>query len=373
MYRAGIIGLPNVGKSSLFNALIKNHHAEVQNYPFCTIDPNVGIVNLHDERLETLAKIVKTNKIVPAAFEFVDIAGLVKGASKGEGLGNKFLSNVREVDALVHVVRCFNDPNIIHVDKSIDPIRDIEIINMELILSDLESIERKIEATSRLAKGNNKISKHQLTILEKIKGVLNQEKPARIVISEKMIEKEDIPFYNSLFLLTDKPVIYAANVLDNDLSNIESNEYYQKVKEYALKTNARCVPICAKLGLELIEFSKEEERSFVKDLGITDTGINKLIRETFDLLGLSTFFTAGEKEARAWTIIKNTNASQAAGKIHTDFEKGFIKAEVIRYEDLVKLGSKQAVKEAGLARLEGKDYIVKDSDVIEFKFNVRNT
>jgi len=369
MYRAGIVGLPNVGKSSLFNALIKNHHAEVQNYPFCTIDPNVGIVNLQDERLEKLAKIVKTNKIVPAAFEFVDIAGLVKGASQGEGLGNKFLSHVREVDALVHVVRCFNDPNITHVASSIDPLRDIEIINTELILSDLQSIERKIDSVAKLAKGNDKQSKHELAILEKIYKTLNDGNPARSLLN-KDIAKEDIPFYNSLFLLSDKPIIYAANVLDTELSNEETNQHIKTVQEYAKKTNARCITMCAKLGLDMVEFSKEEEEGFIKDLGITDTGINNLIKETFDLLGLMTFFTAGEKEARAWTILKNTKAPQAAGKIHTDFEKGFIKAEVINYEDLIKLGSKAVVREAGLARLEGKDYTVQDGDVIEFKFNV---
>lgn len=368
MYRAGIIGLPNVGKSSLFNALIKNHHAEVQNYPFCTIDPNVGIVNLYDKRLEKIAKIVKTNKIVPAAFEFVDIAGLVKGASKGEGLGNKFLSYVREVDALVHVVRCFNDPNITHIDKLIDPTRDIEIINIELILSDLQSIEKKLETVAKQAKSNDKVIKHQLEILEKIQQILNAGNPARLILKDLL--KEDFPFYNSLFLLTNKPVIYAANVLENDLASLETNEFYQAAKLYAEKTNSRCVPICAKLGVDLIEFNEEEEKGFMNELGIKGTGINELIKETFDLLGLMTFFTAGEKESKAWTILKNTKAPQAAGVIHTDFERGFIKAEVIQCDDLLKLGSKPAVREAGLAKLEGKDYIVKDGDIIEFKFNV---
>ena len=368
MYRAGIIGLPNVGKSSLFNALIKNHHAEVQNYPFCTIDPNVGIVNLNDERLEKIAKIVKTTKIVPAAFEFVDIAGLVKGASKGEGLGNKFLSHVREVDALVHVVRCFIDPNITHIDKLIDPIRDIEIINMELILSDLQSIEKKIESVARQAKGNDKTSKHELEILEKISAVLNVGNPARLILKD--LPKEDLPFYNSLFLLTNKPVIYAANVLDNDLASLETNEFYKSVKNHAEKTGSRCVPICAKLGSDLIEFNEDEEKSFISELGIKGTGISELIKGAFDLLGLMTYFTAGEKEAKAWTILKNTKAPQAAGVIHTDFERGFIKAEVMQCDDLLKLGSKPAVREAGLARLEGKDYVVRDGDIIEFKFNV---
>lgn len=364
MYKAGIVGLPNVGKSTLFNALINNHQAEASNYPFCTIDPNVGIVNLPDERLDKLAQIVKTEKIVPAAFEFVDIAGLVKGASKGEGLGNQFLSHIREVDAIVHVVRCFTDPNIIHVEQTVDPIRDIETIKLELALSDLQSIEKKIDAVSKRAKGNDKASKQELIILEKIKTVLDEN----LSLKSIKLEKEDLSFYNSLFLLSDRPVIYAANVSENDLKNIKINDLVNLVQGYANKTNSKCVPICAKLESELMSLSKEEKDLFIK--GSTYTGVNDLIKATFDLLGLTTFFTAGPKEVRAWTILKNTKAPQAAGTIHSDFEKGFIKAEVIQYDDLIKLGSKTAVREAGFVRLEGKEYIVQDNDVIEFKFNV---
>ena len=364
MYKAGIVGLPNVGKSTLFNALINNHQAEASNYPFCTIEPNIGIVNLPDERLTKLAQIVKTEKIVPAAFNFVDIAGLVKGASKGEGLGNQFLSHIREVDAIVHVVRCFEDPNIIHVDGSIDPIRDIETIKIELALSDLQSIEKKIDTVSKKVKSNDKESKSQLAILEKIKIILNEGKS----LKEFVFEKEDLSFYKSLFLLSDKPVIYAANVLENDLKNINENRFVKSVQEYAKNTGAKCVPISASLESELVSLTKEEKEAFLdKD---KRSGVDDLIKATFDLLGLTTFFTAGPKEARAWTILKDTKAPQAAGVIHTDFEKGFIKAEVIKYEDLVKLGSKVAIRDAGKACLEGKEYIVQDSDVIEFKFNV---
>lgn len=353
MYRAGIVGLPNVGKSTLFNALINNHQAEASNYPFCTIEPNTGIVNLPDERLEKLAKIVKTEKIVPAAFEFVDIAGLVRGASKGEGLGNQFLSHIREVDAIVHVVRCFNDPNIVHVEETVDPIRDIETIKIELALSDLQTIEKKIDSVSKKAKGNENTSKHELEILENIQKALNENKPLSSI-------------HKSLFLLSNKPVIYASNVSENDLKNIKENKFVESVQKYAMETNAKCVPICAKLESELIALSKEDKTAFLE----ANSGVDDLIKATFDLLGLTTYFTAGEKEVRAWTILKNTKAPQAAGVIHSDFEKGFIKAEVIKYHDLIKLKSKTAVREAGLARLEGKDYVVQDGDVIEFKFNV---
>ena len=364
MQKAGIVGLPNVGKSTLFNSLIKNHQAEANNYPFCTIEPNTGIVNLPDERLTKLAEIVKTQKIVHAAFEFVDIAGLVKGASKGEGLGNQFLSHIREVDAIVHVVRCFNDSNIVHVEGTVDPVRDIEIIKLELALSDLQSIEKKIANVSKKTKSNDKASKQELAVLEKLQSALNEGKP----LDSISLEKEDLPFYKSLFLLSDKPVVYAANIGEGDFENIKENKYIEIVKNYAKETGAKCVPICGRLESELISFSKEERDSFLGNKPYT--GVDDLIRETFDLLGLSTFFTAGEKEARAWTIVKNTKAPQAAGVIHTDFEKGFIKAEVIKYDDLTRLGSKVSVREAGLARLEGKEYIVQDSDVIEFKFNV---
>lgn len=368
MYRAGIVGLPNVGKSTLFNALIRNHQAEASNYPFCTIEPNVGIVNLRDERLEKLARIVKTKKIVPAGFEFVDIAGLVKGASKGEGLGNQFLSHIREVDAIVHVVRCFEDSNIVHVEGTTDPLRDIETIKIELALSDLQSIEKKIDTVSKQAKGNDKTSKQELIVLEKIQKALNDGKSLKTI----SLEASELAFYKSLFLLSDKLVIYAANVLEKDWSSTNKNKFVQSIQDYANKTNAKCVPICAKLESELISLSEEEKAVFLGRDAFkrVSTGVDDLIRETFDLLGLTTFFTAGQKEVRAWTILKNTKAPQAAGVIHTDFEKGFIKAEVIKYNDLIKLGSKVAAREAGLAHLEGKEYIVQDSDVIEFKFNV---
>ena len=367
MYRAGIVGLPNVGKSTLFNALINNYQAEASNYPFCTIEPNVGIVNLPDERLEKLARVVKTNKIVPASFGFVDIAGLVKGASKGEGLGNQFLSHIREVDAIVHVVRSFVDPNILHVEQSIDPIRDIETIKIELALSDLQSVEKRIDTVSKKAKGNDKQSKQEIIVLEKIKTVLNEGKN----LSTISFENEELAFYKSLFLLSGKPVIYAANVSEEEMKDPGKNKYFRLVSELAKKENSKCIPICAKLESELIALNKDEKASFLTGSSQDSySGVDNLIKETFDLLGLTTFFTAGEKEARAWTIIKNTKAPQAAGTIHTDFEKGFIKAEVIRYEDLVKFGSKVKVRECGLARLEGKDYIVQDEDVIEFKFNV---
>ena len=374
MYRAGIVGLPNVGKSTLFNALIRNHQAEASNYPFCTIEPNSGIVNLPDERLDKLATVVKTNKIVPAAFEFVDIAGLVKGASKGEGLGNQFLSHIREVDAIVHVVRCFEDSNIIHVEGNIDPIRDIETINIELALTDLQSVEKRIDTVSRKAKTNDKESKQELATLEKLKRALNEGKSLKSVETpgQASLLEEEIPFYKSLFLLSNKPVIFACNVSEGDFKNIKENKYVQMVEKHAKESNSKCVPICATLESELITFSNEEKATYLgrdAQLGVS-TGVDDLIKATFDLLGLSTFFTAGEKEARAWTILKNTKAPQAAGVIHTDFEKGFIKAEVVKYNDLIKLGTKLAVREAGLAKLEGKEYIVQDSDVIEFKFNV---
>ena len=368
MYKAGIVGLPNVGKSTLFNALIKNHQAEANNYPFCTIEPNVGIVNLPDEKLTKLASIVKTTKIVPAAFEFIDIAGLVKGASKGEGLGNQFLSHIREVDAIVHVVRCFSDPNITHTENTVDPIRDIEIINIELALSDLQTIEKKIDNVSKKVKGNDKESKRQLEILELVKNTLSNGKS----LSSIKLEKEDADFYKSLFLLSAKPVIYAANVSEEDITDISKNKYFEELKKHAEKYNAKCVPICAKLEEDLISFSNEEKAEFLNKNGSShpSSGVDNLIRETFDLLGLMTFYTAGEKEAKAWTILKDTKAPQAAGVIHTDFERGFIKAEVVKYNDLFKLGSKNAAREAGLMKLEGKDYIVNADDVIEFKFNV---
>ena len=364
MQKAGIVGLPNVGKSTLFNALIRNYQAEANNYPFCTIEPNTGIVTLPDIRLINLSKIIKTSKIVPAAFEFVDIAGLVKGASKGEGLGNQFLSHIREVDAIVHVVRCFQDPNIIHVEGTIDPIRDIETINIELALCDLQSVEKRIDTVSRKAKGNDKTSKQELAILEKVMAALSEGKPA----SSVSIEENELPIYKSIFLLTAKPVIYAANVSEDDIKNPGNNSFVKTVTEYAKQNKSICVPISAKMESELIGFSPEERMALLGEK--SHTGVDTLIKAAFDILGLTTFFTAGEKEIKAWTIKKDTKAPQAAGVIHTDFEKGFIKAEVIKYEDLINLGAKVSVREAGLAKLEGKEYIVQDSDVIEFKFNI---
>ena len=364
MQKAGIVGLPNVGKSTLFNALIRNYQAEANNYPFCTIEPNTGIVTVPDIRLINLSRIIKTNKIVPAAFEFVDIAGLVKGASKGEGLGNQFLNHIREVDAIVHVVRCFEDPNIIHVEGNIDPIRDIETINIELALCDLQSVEKRIDTVSRKAKGNDKTSKQELAILERVKAVLNDGKPA----SSVSIEEAELPIYKSFFLLTAKPAIYAANVSEEDIKNPGNNKFVKIVEEYAKQSKSICVPVSAKMESELIGFSAEERMALLGEKA--HTGVNDLIKAAFDILGLSTFFTAGEKEIKAWTIKKDSKAPQAAGAIHTDFERGFIKAEVIKYEELIKLGSKSAIREAGLIHLEGKDYIVNDSDIIEFKFNV---
>lgn len=368
MYRAGIIGLPNVGKSTLFNALIKNHQAEASNYPFCTIEPNVGIVSLRDERLEKLREIIKPERIVPAAFEFVDIAGLVRGASKGEGLGNQFLSHIREVDVIVHVVRCFEDPNISHVEQNIDPIKDIETIKYELALSDLQTIEKKIDSVSKKVKGNDKESKHQLAVLEKIQKALNEEASLKSLA----LEKEDQVYFKSLFLLSDKPVIYAANISEEHFKNISSNKFVQSVSKYAKETNSSFVAICAKLEEDLIDLSDEEKKQFLGNdhLQRISTGVDALINETFNLLRLTTFYTTtGEKEVRAWTIIKNTKAPKAAGIIHTDFEKGFIKAEVIKCDDLIKHGSKVKARDAGLIRLEGKDYTVQDNDVIEFKFS----
>lgn len=363
MPKAGIVGLPNVGKSTLFNALINNYQAEAANYPFCTIEPNVGIVNLPDLRLDKLAEVVRAQKTVPAAFEFVDIAGLVKGASKGEGLGNKFLSHIREVDAIVHVVRSFEDENITHVENTIDPIRDIEIINMELALSDLQSLEKKTDGLAKQLKTNNPEIKHQHEICTKVISLLNEGKG----LNELPLEKEDLVFFNSLHLISNKPVIYAANLSEDDLKNPSGNKYFNTIVEYAKSRGSKCVPICAKLEAELLVLDKEERLSFFNN---NSTGVDELIKQAFDTLGLMTYFTAGEKEVRAWTIKKGTKAPQAAGVIHTDFERGFIKAEIIAYDDLINLGSKVKVRESGLARLEGKDYIVKDSDVIEFKFNV---
>ncbi len=366
MLRAGIVGLPNVGKSTLFNALTRTRKAESANYPFCTIDPNVGVVNVPDERLAILRDIAKTNVVIPAAVEFVDIAGLVAGASKGEGLGNKFLANIREVDAIVQVVRCFENDDIIHSMGSVDPIRDIEIINTELVLADMESIERQREKAIKKARGQDKEAQAQVAVMDKLIPHLNDGKPAKTL----ELSKEEEEIMKGLFLLSSKPVIYAANVMEDDLVDANSNEMVGKVRAYAKESHdAGCVVISAQIESELIDLNDNEAKEFLSDLGVDDSGVSQLIKATYSLLGLLTYFTAGEKEVRAWTITQGMLAPQAAGVIHTDFEKGFIKAEVVTYDDLASLGSVQAAREAGKYRLEGKEYEFQDGDVALFRFN----
>lgn len=364
--KLGIVGLPNVGKSTLFNSLTKAGAASA-NYPFCTIDPNVGIVAVPDERIVKLGELYHTKKVTPATIEFVDIAGLVKGASKGEGLGNQFLGNIRECDAIVHVVRCFEDTNVIHVDGSVDSIRDIETINLELIFADLEVLERRISKTTKQAI-NDKNAKKELPVLEALKNLLESGKPA---IKFESDDPDEIALVNSLFLLTSKPVIYAANVAESDLADDgASNSHVQKVREYASANDSEVFVICAAIEEEISELSDEEKAEYLDALGIEKSGLDKLIAASYSLLGLMSFLTSGEDECRAWTIKKGTKAPQAAGKIHTDFERGFIKAEVINYDDLMSCGSTAAAKEKGLMRLEGKEYVVQDGDVILFRFNV---
>jgi len=367
MLKAGIVGLPNVGKSTLFNAVTRTRKAEAANYPFCTIDPNMGIVIVPDPRLEVLAKIAKTAVLIPAAVEFVDIAGLVKGASQGEGLGNKFLSVIREVDAIVQVVRCFEDPDIHHVTGSVDPVRDIEIINTELVIADLENIKKRREKLHKDVKRGEKAAIAEDTILAKFEPVLDAGKLAltvHLTPEEKQVSK-------SFFLLTDKPTIFACNVKESDLALGNKNPFVQKVEEY-VKTHLACeaVVISAQIESDLVDLSPDEAKEFLKELGVSESGVGALIRATYHLLGLRTYFTAGEKEARAWTIHAGDTAPKAAGVIHSDFERGFIKAETVAYEDLVKLGSVAAAREKGLYRMEGKEYVVKDGDVMLFKFNV---
>ena len=364
--KLGIVGLPNVGKSTLFNSLTKAG-AESANYPFCTIDPNVGVVAVPDERLDKLAELYHSAKITPAVIEFVDIAGLVKGASKGEGLGNQFLANIREVDAIVHVVRCFDDTNIIHVEGSVDPIRDIETINLELIFSDLEILERRYSKVANLA-NNDKSARKEKEMLERLKAHLEDGKLAKSFEPEDEDEEGFLAEYN---LLTAKPVIFAANVKDEDLvDDGNSNPYVAKVREYAAGEGSEVFVVCAQIEQEISELDDDEKAMFMEDLGIKSSGLDKLIKASYSLLGLMSYLTAGETETRAWTIKKGTKAPQAAGKIHTDFERGFIRAEVVNYQDLLDCGSYTAAKEKGLVGLEGKEYVVQDGDVILFRFNV---
>ena len=364
--KLGIVGLPNVGKSTLFNALTKAG-AESANYPFCTIDPNIGIVPVPDFRLQLLADMYNSRKITPAVIEFVDIAGLVKGASKGEGLGNQFLANIREVDAIVHVVRCFEDPNVVHVDGSVNPLRDIETINLELLFSDLEILERRIAKTSKGARNDKALAK-ELNVLERLKAHMEDGKLAKSFATED--EEEEI-FVHSLNMLTGKPVIYAANVAEDDLADDgASNSFVQQVRNFAAKEGSEVFVICAQIEQEIAELDDEEKKMFLEDLGLSESGLEKLISASYSLLGLISYLTAGEQETRAWTIKKGTKAPQAAGKIHSDFERGFIRAEVVNYQDLLDAGSYAAAKEKGQVGLEGKDYVVKDGDVILFRFNV---
>lgn len=361
----GIVGLPNVGKSTLFNAITKAG-AEAANYPFCTIEPNVGIVEVPDSRLDILATMFKSKRIVPAAMRFVDIAGLVEGASKGEGLGNKFLSHIREVDAIAQVVRCFEDSNITHVSGSIDPIRDIEIINTELCLADLEAIEKRLQRIAKIAKSGDKDAKAEVPVLEKLSEGLSDAMPVRAM----GLTDEEMEIIKPLSLLTAKASLFVANVSEEEVADAAGNPHVQAVKDYAAKEGAGVVVVSARIESEIAELDDEEATLFLEELGLDESGLNKLIKASYSLLGLINYFTAGEMEARAWTIVDGTKAPQAAGKIHTDFEKGFIRAEIVAFDDLQACGSQNAAKEKGLVRLEGKEYVMKDGDVTHFRFNV---
>ena len=367
MLKAGIVGLPNVGKSTLFNAVTRTRKAEAANYPFCTIDPNIGMVTVPDARLAELQRIAKTGVVIPAAIEFVDIAGLVKGASQGEGLGNKFLTHVREVDAMVQVVRCFENADVHHVSGSVDPVRDIEVINTELMLSDLETVRKRREKVAKDAKRGDKAAAAEEALLARIEAALDAGKPALTVD----LSPEERAVARSFFLLSDKPTIFACNVAETDLAAADTNPYVLKVREY-VRTHLACeaVVISAQIESDLVDLAPEEAAEFLKDLGVEESGMGALIRSTYHLLGLQTYFTAGEKEVRAWTIHVGDTAPQAAGVIHSDFERGFIKAETVAYDDLVACGSVAAAREKGLYRMEGKEYVVADGDVLLFKFNV---
>ncbi|MBR1842077.1 MAG: redox-regulated ATPase YchF [Oscillospiraceae bacterium] len=363
--KLGIVGLPNVGKSTLFNA-ITNAGAESANYPFCTIEPNVGVVAVPDSRLDWLADFYKPKKKTPAVIEFVDIAGLVKGASKGEGLGNKFLENIRRTDAIVHVVRCFDDENVIHVEGSTDPIRDIDIIDLELIMADMEMVERRIDKASKAAKSGDKKMRHEVEVFEALKAHLDEGKPARSFEASE----DDLELVATSDLLTLKPVIYAANTDEGGISDLDGNKYYQAVLARANEEGAQVLPICAKTEQELTELSDEEKAMFLEELGLKESGLDRLVKCSYTLLGLISFLTAGADECRAWTIRRGTKAPQAAGKIHSDFERGFIRAEIVAFEDLKACGTMVAAKEKGLVRSEGKEYVMQDGDVTLFRFNV---
>ena len=362
--KIGIVGLPNVGKSTMFNSITKAG-AECANYPFCTIEPNVGVVAVPDERLEKLAEIYSPEKVTHAIVEFVDIAGLVKGASKGEGLGNKFLSHIRETDAICQVVRCFENDNVVHVDGSVNPVRDAETINLELIFADIETIDKRIEKTKKMLKADKKYQV-VLDLLEKVKAKLEEEVPVRAI--EFNEDEEEI--IKDMFLLTAKPIIYIANISEEQIENPETEENVKEIQEYAKKENAEVIPLCVKIEEELLGLEDEDKREMLEALGLTEPGLDKLIKKSYDLLGLMSFLTAGEPEVRAWTIKKGTKAPQAAGKIHSDIERGFIKAEIVSYDDLIKEGSMALAREKGLVRSEGKEYIMQDGDVVLFKFNV---